>query len=353
MFEGFSKIDRPHDDDGLFSNENIRIAVVGAGGAGCNTVNRMMKAGITSARTIAVNTDKLHLDVTNAHEKILIGGTITRGLGAGGFPEIGARCAEASRDALRKALGQNELVFLCSGMGGGTGTGASPVIAEIAKEEGAIVISIVTYPFSLERARLKKAEWGIKELAAKSDTVIVVDNNRLLSYVPNLPMSEAFNVADAITARAVKGIADAIILPSLMNVDFADVRSVMEGGGIALISIGDGKGNDRVDQVVKSTLAHPLLDVDYEGAKGALVHLTGGTGLTLGEAIEIGERLTDSFDPSANVKVGARLSPDQNEVITATLIATGLKSQQIFGAMRATAETAATNNVGVEEVAIL
>jgi cell division protein FtsZ len=352
MFEGFLNADRPHDDEGLFSNEHIRIAVVGVGGAGCNTVNRMMKIGITSARTIAVNTDKLHLDVTNAHEKVLIGGTMTKGLGAGGFPEIGARCAEASRDALRKAIAHNELVFLCSGMGGGTGTGASPVIAEIAKEEGAIVISVVTYPFSLERARLKKAEWGLKELATKSDTVIVVDNNRLLSYVPNLPMAEAFNVADAITTRAVKGIADAIILPSLMNVDFADVRSVMENGGIALISIGDGKGNDRVDQVVKSTLAHPLLDVDYEGAKGALVHLTGGVGLTLGEAIEIGERLTDSFDPCANVKVGARLSPEQDEVITATLIATGLRSQQIIGAMSKTAE-ANTNKVEMEEVAIL
>lgn len=331
MFESFVKAGRSsYDEDGLFSNEKIRIAVVGVGGAGCNTVNRMMKCGIKSAQTVAVNSDKLHLDVINAHNKLLIGSGITKGLGAGGFPEIGAKCAEASRDVLSKALADNELVFLCSGMGGGTGTGASPIIAEVAKEEGAIVVSIVTYPFAIERARLKKADWGIKQLAEKSDTVIVIDNNRLLSYVPNLPITDAFNVADEITAKSVKGISDAIMFPSLMNVDFADVRAVMENGGVSLISLGEGKGNDRVEQVVKSTLSHPLLDVDYEGAKGALIHIAGGAGLTLGEAIEIGEGLTGPFDPHANVKVGARLSPEYEGMISVTLIATGLRSQQII-----------------------
>ena len=321
----------PIGEDGLMSNDKVRIAVLGVGGAGCNTIDRIMKGGIKSATTIAINTDNLHLRTVNAHKRVLIGAGITKGLGAGGHPEVALRCAEGNKDKLREVIGDNELVFLCAGMGGGTGTGASPVIAEVAKDQGAIVVSIVTLPFALEKVRMKKALWGLEQLAAKSDTVIVIDNNRLVSYVPNLPINEAFNVADAITARAVRGIADTIMVPSLMNMDYADVRSVMSDGGISLISVGEGRGNERVEHVVKNTLEHPLLDVSYEGAKGAMIHITGGTGLTLGEAIEIGEKVTSAFDPNANVKMGARLDPSYNDLVEVTSIVTGLKSPQIFG----------------------
>ena len=313
------------------SNDKIRIAVVGVGGGGCNTIHRLAKMGIKSADTIAINTDKLHLNTVDANRRLLIGGQITRGLGAGGFPEVAQRCAEASRDKLREVLANTELLFLVAGMGGGTGTGAAPIIAEIAKEQGAIVVGIVTYPFNLERARTAKADWGLEQLKKAADTVIVIDNNRLVSYVPNLPMNQAFNVADEITARAVKGISDTIMFPSLVNIDFADIRAIMSNAGVAMISVGEGKGTDRVNQVVHTTLEHPLLDVDYKGAKGALIHIAGGPNLTLGEATQIGENLTEAFDENANVIWGARLSPEYGEKITVTSIMTGITSPYVLG----------------------
>ncbi|MCX6772221.1 MAG: cell division protein FtsZ [Candidatus Micrarchaeota archaeon] len=324
MFEEIGLGKKQSED--LMSNENVRIAVIGVGGAGCNTVDRMMRGGIKSAQTIAVNTDQLHLKVIQAHKRVLIGSSVTKGLGAGGYPEVGTKCAEMSKDKLKEVISEKELVFICAGMGGGTGTGAAPVIAEIAKEQGAMVVSVVTMPFRLERARMQKAKWGIERLASKSDTVIVIENDRLVSYVPNLPITDAFNLADAITGKAVTGIADTIMLPSLMNIDFADVKSVMENGGFALLSLGEGHGTDRIDRVVKSTLEQPLLDVSTEGAKGALLHINGGTGLTLGEGIEIGEKISSSFDLNADVKIGARLDPSMQDTITCTAIVTGIKN---------------------------
>lgn len=317
-----------------YSSERIRILTIGVGGGGCNTITRMMRMGIKSAETIAVNTDAAHLRITEADRRILIGQSITRGLGAGGFPEIAQKCAEASRDKLRETIGRAELVFLCAGMGGGTGTGASPVIAQIAREEGAIVVGMVTYPFALERARLEKARWGIEQLRKTCDTVVVIDNNRLLHYVPNLPMNEAFKVADEIVARAVKGIADTIIFPSLINIDFADVRAIMQNGDVAVISVGEGKGTEKVAQSVRTTLEHPLLDVNYEGARGALIHIAGGPNLTLGEATQIGEKITEVFDQNANVIWGARIIPEMGDGVTVTAIMTGVTSAQVFGALK-------------------
>jgi len=324
MFENV--VGEKKESDGLMSNEQVRIAVIGVGGAGCNTVDRMMKMGIKSAQTIAVNTDQLHLKVVQAHKRVLIGSTVTKGLGAGGFPEVATKCAEMSRDKLKEVIGEKELVFIAGGMGGGTGTGAAPVIAEIAKEQGAIVVSVVTMPFRLERARMQKAKWGLERLAAKSDTVIVIENDRLVNYVPNLPIAEAFNLADAITGKAITGISDTIMLPSLMNIDFADVKSVMENKGFALISMGEGHGTDRIEQVVRNTMEHPLLDASYEGARGALLHINGGTGLTLGEGIDIGEKISQNFDMNADVKIGARLDPSLGDGITVTSIVTGIKN---------------------------
>ncbi len=312
-------------------NSTIRISVVGVGGAGCNCVNRIYQNGIKSAKTIAVNTDGKHLNMIGAHDKILIGKTITRGLGAGGDASVAKKCAEVDHDLLRKRIGENELIFLCAGMGGGTGGGASAPIARIAKEQGAIVVAMVTYPFALERVRIKKAQQSLNELVEVCDTVVVIDNNRLASYAPNLPINKAFELADSITTRAVVGISDTIMFPSLINVDYADVKSVMAGGGLSMISLGKGTGHDKVKNVIKDTLEHPLLDVDYEGARGCLIHLEGGPDLTLGDAIKAGEGLTASFDDASNIKMGARINPQLTDAISMTAIITGVKSPYILG----------------------
>ncbi len=312
-------------------NASIRISVIGVGGAGCNCVNRLYQNGLKSAHTLAINTDGKHLNMIGANKKVLLGRTITRGLGAGGDLSVAKKCADVDRDMLRKEIGENELVFLVAGMGGGTGSGASPAIAQIAREEGAIVVAMVTYPFALERVRLKKAQAALQELVKVCDTVVVVDNNRLASYVPNLPVNKAFELADSITTRAVTGISDTIMFPSLINVDYADVKTVMEGGGLSMISLGSANGHDKVENVVKDTLEHPLLDVDYEGAKGCLIHLEGGPDLSLGDAIKAGELLTQSFDEGANVKMGARINPQLKDGLRITAIITGVKSPYILG----------------------
>jgi cell division protein FtsZ len=269
--------------------------------------------------------------ISESAKKILIGASITRGLGAGGYPEIGAKAADASRDALEKMLAGTDLLFLTCGQGGGTGTGSSPILAEIAKKQGAIVLSIVTYPFALERARLEKADQGIEALRERTDTLIVIDNNRLVQLVPNLPIDQAFNVADEVIARAVRGITETITTPSLINLDFADVRAVMSNGGVSMIAVGEAKGPARVEEVVQNTLTHALLDVDYTGASGVLLHITGGPDMTLGECNAIGEGLTEKVDPNATVIWGARIDPSMEGRIEAIAIFTGIKSPYVLG----------------------
>lgn len=309
----------------------IRISVIGVGGAGCNCANRIFQGGIKSAKTMAINTDAKHLNMIGSHKKILLGKTITRGLGAGGDVAVGRKCAEADHDMLVQEVGENELVFLVAGMGGGTGGGAASTIAKIAKEQGAIVVAMVTYPFALERVRIKKAQKSLQELVGVCDTVVVIDNNRLASYAPNMPVTKAFELADSITTRAVSGISDTIMFPSLINVDYADVRTVMSGGGLSMISLGEAAGPNKVEDVVKDTLEHPLLDVNYEGAKGCLIHLEGGSDLTLGDAIKAGELLTESFDEGSSVKMGARINPSLQGGMRITAIITGVKSPYILG----------------------
>jgi cell division protein FtsZ len=309
-----------------------RIVVMGVGGAGCNTINRLAKVGIRGAELIAVNTDKKHLSIiSESAKRVLIGQSITRGLGAGGYPEVALKAVEASRQELETILADTSLLFIAAGMGGGTGTGAAPAIADLAKQQGAIVVAMVTYPFELERARLKKAEAGIEALRRAADTIIVIDNNRLVEFFPNLPIDRAFNVADEITARAVRGITETITAPSLINIDFADVRAIMGGGGVSMIAVGEAKGTDRVQELVKNTLHHRLLDVDYRGATGVLLHLTGGGDMTLGEANQIGELLTEEVEPTANVIWGARLDASYEGRIEAIAIFTGIKSPYIVG----------------------
>jgi cell division protein FtsZ len=313
--------------------------VVGVGGQGSNLVNRLFVNGIKSAHTIAVNTDLAHLNIIKAHKKVLIGREITNGLGAGGFPEVAAKCADVSRADLEKVLEGYNLVFVAGGMGGGTGTGASPTVAKIAKEMGATVIATVTFPFSLERSRKAKAEWGVQQLSKEADAVIVIENQKLLDYVPNLPMEKAFELSDNITGNAVKGIADTIMLPSLINLDFADLRSIVKDTGTAVISIGTGNGSDRADQVIRSTRSHPLLSVDFEGAKGALVHVSGGSDLTIEEATRIGAGVTEGLAPDANVIFGARLIPELRDQIRVMSVVTGVKAK--FGLQSKSAATPA------------
>jgi len=240
--------------------------------------------------------------------------------------------AEACLTPDEKELGGAHLVFICAGMGGGTGTGAAPVIAEIAKEQGAIVVAMVTYPFNLERARRVKADEGIAKLRKNVDSVIVLDNNRLVKLVPNLPMNEAFAVADEILAKAVGGLVWTITQPSLINIDFADVRAIVQGGGVGFIAVGEGKGTDKVRGAAEGVLKNKLLDVDYEGANGALIHISGGADLTLGDAIKAGEIITEKMDPQANVKWGARLIPGYDGKLEIVAIVTGVKGANIFGA---------------------
>lgn len=331
-------------DMDMDSNRSIKIAVIGVGGAGSNCITRMVKAGLKSANTIAINTDSNHLSITEAHKKILIGKKITKGLGAGGDSSIGEKCASADSEMLKKEIGENELVFLVGGMGGGTGTGAMPIIAKLAKENGAVIIAMVTYPFNIERSRIKTAQNGIRTLLEVADTVVVIDNNRLLSYAPNLPVNKAFELADSITSNAVIGISDTIMFPSLINVDYADVKAIMQNGGVAFISLGKGSGHDRVDKVIQDTLEHPLLDIDYEDAKGALLHLEGGTDLTLGETIRIGEGITANFNENVNVKIGARVNPELQGAVRATAIIVGVKSPMILEGQGKTEATTDLDN---------
>ncbi len=304
----------------------LKILSVGVGGGGCNTIKRLIKMGVKSTELVAINTDRVHLNtVPKEAKKVLIGVSITRGLGAGGFTEVAERCAEVDSEKIKEALSGANLVFLCAGMGGGTGTGASPIVAKIAKEEGAIVIGFVTFPFKIERSRIGKAMEGIDKLRQICDTLIVIDNNKLLEFVPNLPMEEAFMVADEIVARAIRGISDTLQIPSLVNLDFADLKTIMQKGGIGLIAVGEGKGVNRVNDCVKSVFEHKLLDVSPENARGSLIHITGGKELTIGEVTKIGEKLTEICHPNAEVIFGARIDEKFADKIEVIAIYTGLQ----------------------------
>ena len=285
-------------EDASAGTPQIKIVTIGCGGGGNNTVNRLLKVGVKGTDLVAINTDVQHFKIIDDRiKKILIGKSITRGLGAGGAPDIGAKAAEVDRQVLEEVLYGAQLVFLCAGMGGGTGTGSMPVVAQIAKEQGAIVVAMVTYPFDLERVRKLKAEEGISKLRKYADSVIILDNNRLVKLVPNLPMNEAFAVADDILAKAIGGLVWTITQPSLINIDFADVRSIMGSGDVGFISVGTGKGNDKVMSAAEAVLKNKLLDVDFENAKGALIHISGASDLTLGDAIKAGEVITERMDP--------------------------------------------------------
>jgi cell division protein FtsZ len=289
-----------------------------------------MTIGIQGAECIAVNTDRQHLAVTVAHRKLLIGERITRGLGAGGYPHVGQAAAEESAHQLTELLRDADLVFIAAGMGGGTGTGAAPVIAEIAKRNDAIVVGVITMPFSLERTRVDKATAGLARLQENVDTAVVIDNQKLMELVPDLPLEEAFGVADEVLANMVKGITETITMPSLINLDYADVRTIICNGGVALVGLGEATGSERANEAIKNALNSPLLEVEWRGSTGALIHITGGPDMSLAEANRVGEIVSEKMSPDANVIWGARVDPRLSGVLRVMLILTGVKSPQLL-----------------------
>jgi len=315
--------------EGMVGKANIKV--IGVGGAGSNMVSWLHKKGIKGAEITACNTDKQHLDITSSDKKFLIGTNLTRGLGCGGFPNKGAEAAQESIQEIKNAVQGTDMAFVCAGMGGGTGTGAAPVIAQVIKESGAIVIGTVTMPFSIERARIDKAEFGLQQLRQVSDTVIVIDNNRLVNIAGNLPVQQAFAVANELIATMIRGIVETIAVPSLVNLDYADVKAIMTNGGVAAIGVGASDSTNKVDEAVKGALSNPLLDISYKGATGALIHIEGGPDMTLDEVSKIGELVTESLDADANVIWGARVSEEMRGKLTIMTIITGVKSPWILG----------------------
>jgi len=307
------------------------IKVIGVGGMGGNAVTWLFNKGINGATIYAANTDALHLSVTKADEKLLIGKELTRGLGCGGVPTRGREAAKEALVDVKKAVGGADMVFVIAGMGGGTGTGAAPVVAQIAKESGAVVISVVTMPFEAEKARIDKAEFGLQELRDVSDTCIVLDNNRLVDIAGQLPIEQAFAVANELVSTMVKGIVETITLPSLINLDYADVSAIMRDGGVAVIGIGESDQSDRVNEAVKQALTHPLLDVDYRGASGALIHITCGPDLKLEEFDLIGRIVSENLSADAQVIIGARISKEFVGKVRVITIMTGIKSPYVLG----------------------
>ena len=308
------------------------IRVVGCGGSGSNTIQRMTEEGISGAELYALNTDAQHLLHISAERKILIGQKKTRGLGAGSLPQIGEEAAKESEEDIKASVEGSDMVFITCGLGGGTGTGSAPVVAENAREVGALTIAIVTLPFAVEGSiRRTNAEAGLERLRDVADTVIVVPNDKLLEVVPRLPLQAAFKVSDEVLMRAVKGITELITKPGLVNLDFADVRTVMQKGGVAMIGLGEADGEDKAAESVQKALRSPLLDVDISGATSALVNVVGGPDMTIAEAESVVQEVYNKIDPEARLIWGAQVDPALEHSIRTMLVVTGVKSAQIYG----------------------
>jgi cell division protein FtsZ len=313
------------------------VKIVGVGGGGNNAVNRMVEAGIHGVEFVAVNTDAQALSMSQALRKLVIGSRAGRGLGAGGDPAAGAKAAEISQDVLEETLAEADMVFITAGMGGGTGTGAAPVIAEIARGQHALTVAVVTLPFLFEGTRRARvAEEGVARLRDVVDALIVIPNERLRQMVDReMSVVEAFRLADDVLRQGVQGISDLVTVPGLINLDFADVKSIMTGAGTALMAIGEASGEDRAVQAAHAAVSSPLLDVSIEGARGVLLNVTGGPDLTLQEVSEAANAVAAAVDPSANIIFGAVLLPRPQPDLKITLIATGLRMEPARQAVRA------------------
>ncbi|MBU5440527.1 cell division protein FtsZ [Paenibacillus sp. MSJ-34] len=311
-----------------FEMESLaQIKVIGVGGGGSNAVNRMIENGVKGVEFITVNTDAQALHLAKSEHRLQIGDKLTRGLGAGANPEVGKKAAEESRELIMNTLRGADMVFVTAGMGGGTGTGAAPVIAEIARECGALTVGVVTRPFTFEgRKRLSQAEAGIEALKEKVDTLIVIPNDRLLEIVDKkTPMLEAFRAADNVLRQAVQGISDLIAVPGLINLDFADVKTIMTERGSALMGIGMANGEDRAAEAARKAIMSPLLETSIEGARGVIMNITGGANLSLYEVNEAAEIVISASDPDVNMIFGAIIDESLKDDIKVTVIATGFE----------------------------
>ncbi len=318
-----------------------KIKVIGVGGAGTNAINRMIREGLTSVEFVAINTDAQALDHCEAKVRVQIGRDLTKGLGTGGDPEIGRMAAEESREELEAAIGEVDMAFITAGVGGGTGTGASPIVADICKKKGALTIGVVTRPFSFEgNRRARVANEGIERLRNAVDTLIVIQNDRLLKIVDKrASLEEAFSVADDVLRQAIQGISELITVPGLINLDFADVRAIMSEGGAALMAVGKASGEDRARKAAQEALTNELLDVTINGASGILFNVRGGPDMTLFEVNQAAEIIRETADPNANLIFGAVIDPAGGDTLHITVIATGFgqirTSVGTFGAERA------------------
>ena len=316
----------------LVSKQRAKIKVIGCGGAGNNTVSRMSEVGIVGAQTVAINTDAQDLLYANSDSKILIGRELTSGLGAGSIPKVGEEAAKESDKEIKEALQGSDMIFITCGLGGGTGTGSAPVVAELAKKLGMLTVAVVTIPFAMEgQRRYENAIVGLEKLENIVDTLIVIPNDKLLELCPGLPLHTAFKVADEILTNAVKGIAELVTKTGLVNLDFADIRTVMGKGGVAMIGVGESDSENRAIESVEKAIHNPLLDVDITGANGALINVSGGLNMTLDEARKVVETISERLDEDARIIWGAQILEDLENTIRVMLIVTGVSSPQIFG----------------------
>jgi len=314
----------------LINESKVRITVVGCGGAGNNAINRLTMEGIEDAKTVAINTDAQQLIKTKADEKVLIGKNLTRGLGAGGDPNKGEESAKENADDIKKALQDSDMVFVTCGLGGGTGTGSAPIVAEISRKMGALTVAVVTLPFSMEgKVRMDNAITGLNKLKEAADTIVIIPNDKLLEIVPNMPLRTAFKVADEVLMNSVKGMIDLVRNVGDIHVDFADVRAVMSNGGIAMMGIGESDSEKRAKEAINMALNSPLLCVDVDGASGALVHITGPEDMSLEEAKEIVSTVSERLDENAKIIWGTTIDESSENVLRVLLIVTGTKSSGI------------------------
>tara|TARA_Y100000310_G_C20610666_1_gene777814 strand:+ start:63 stop:1172 length:1110 start_codon:yes stop_codon:yes gene_type:complete len=316
----------------LLKKQSAKIKVIGVGGGGNNSLSRMKEIGIKGGELIAINTDAQDLLYTNADQKILIGKELTQGLGSGSNPKVGEEAARESEQEIKKKVLNSDLVFITCGLGGGTGTGAAPVIASIAKKQGMLTIGVVTLPFTVEgRRRIENAMNGLERMESVVDTLIVIPNDKLLELAPQLPLHTAFKISDEILTNAVKGVTELVTTSGLVNLDFADIKSVMIDGGVSLIGMGESDTGHRAMEAVEKAVSNPLLDVDISNATGALINVVGGNDMSLDECKLIVETIGNKLSQEAKLIWGAQISPDMEKAIRVLLIVTGVKSSQILG----------------------
>lgn len=314
----------------LLESVSARILVVGVGGAGNNAVTRLMEVGVEGAETLAANTDAQDLYFCNSNHKLLLGRETCGGLGAGNDPDVGEAAALETYEVIKDVV-RGDLVFVTAGMGGGTGTGAAPLIAKAAKENGALTVAIVCLPFEVEGdTRRRNAQRGLNAIMEHVDTLIAIPNEKLLDIAPDLSMPEAFMVADEVLVRAVKGIAELISKPGLVNLDFADVRTTMKNGGVSIIALGEGQGENRAEEAVINALRNPLIEVSIENARNILINVSGSTDLQLAEAKHVVQLVTDQINPGVEIIYGALISPELEDRIRVTIIASGVSSPYVF-----------------------